>query len=151
MERHHHPRRPYLHHGSSDSTTFSLEALDWATGNGGPPTEYTSTGFRGASQVAQIASIDITAGGTYGLGTGSEIVATDIGPGDDTAYGLNLVFTGEEWGNIDRIVFSATGNDIMVAMDNIQLSPAVPEPSAAALLVGAGVLGLGLRRRNRLG
>lgn len=134
---------------SNDNAAFALTSLDWATGNGGPPTIYTITGFKGLSQVAQVADIDLKAANIYGLATGSEIVATDLGPGDDSGYGLHLAFSGADWSNIDRFVFSATGNDILVALDNIQFSPAsIPEPSSCALLIGAGVWVLGTRRRT---
>lgn len=134
---------------SDGNTPFALTSLDWATGNGGPPTVYTITGFRGLSEVARVEDVDLTLAMIYSASTGSEIIATDIGPGDGSAYGLNLTFSGADWGNIDRFVFSATGNDIVVALDNIQFSPAVPEPSAAALLVGTGALAFGIRRRPR--
>ncbi|GAA5481395.1 PEP-CTERM sorting domain-containing protein [Haloferula sargassicola] len=132
---------------SDGNTTFALTSLDWATGNAGPPTLYTITGYNGLIEVARVENVDLMFAGTYGASTGSEIVATDIGPGDGSAYGLNLAFSGSDWGNIDRFEFTATGNDIVVALDNIEFSAAVPEPSAAILVLGAGALGLGFRRR----
>ncbi|MBS0631190.1 MAG: hypothetical protein JSS11_04695 [Verrucomicrobia bacterium] len=135
---------------SGNGSAFALSSLDWATGNGGPPTIYTITGYRGLTQVAQIADIDLEAAGTYGSATSSEIFATDIGPGDGSAYGLNLVFSGSDWTNIDRFVFSATGNDILVVLDNIQYAPAaIPEPSVAAFAVGLAVLAVAGHRRFR--
>jgi hypothetical protein len=136
---------------SDDDIAFALTSLDWATGNGGPPTIYTITGFQGLMQVAQIVDIDLTLAGTYGSGTDSEIIATNIGPTDGSGYALHLDFSGVDWGNIDRFVFSATGNDILVALDNIEFSQAIPEPSTAALLIGAGTLLFGLSRRTRRG
>lgn len=133
---------------SGDGSAFALSSLDWATGNGGPPTIFTLTGYRGLTQVAQVANIDLATAGTYGSATSSEIFATDIGPGDGSAYGLNLVLSGSDWTNIDRFVFSATGNDVLVVLDNIQYAPAaIPEPSVAALVVGIAALAVVGRRR----
>jgi hypothetical protein len=136
---------------TSGGAAFALNSLDWATGNEGPPTVYTITGYLGATQMAQVTDVDIAgASTTYNVLTGSEISATDIGPGDDSGYGQHLVFTGADWGNIDRLVFTATGNDIVVALDNIQLTAPIPEPSTSTLLAGAAILysGIALRRRK---
>jgi hypothetical protein len=132
---------------SNDSSRFALTYLDWATGNGGPPTLYTITAYRGATQVAQLANINITTAGTYGSGSANEIVTTGIGPGDDSGYGLGVSFTGNNWKNIDRFVFSATGNDILVALDNIQLTTPIPEPSGISLLA-CGMAFATMRRRR---
>lgn len=131
----------------SDASAFALTGFDWATGNSGPPTEYTISGYLGSDLIAQIVTIDLTVEGTYAVGTANEILATDIGPGDDSGYGLNLSFAGSNWKNIDRFVFTASGNDIVVALDNIQLAAAIPETSTALLLTG-GVLLASTRRRR---
>jgi hypothetical protein len=134
---------------SSDNSPFALTSLDWMTGDGGPPTVFTITGYRGVTPVAQVVGIDLEVADIYGASTSSEIIATDIGA--DPYPGLHLVFSGSDWSNIDRFDFTASGNDIMVILDNIHFSEpdVVPEPAASAFLLGAGALILGFRRRMR--
>lgn len=138
---------------SSDNSAFALTSLDFATGDGGVPTVFTITGYRGGSQVAQAMNVDLSLDGIYGASTGSEISTTDIAPDEPTMSGLHVVFSGSDWSNIDRFTFTADGNDILVILDNIQFAPAsvIPEPAAAAFILGFGALALALRRRPRAG
>lgn len=135
---------------SNDNSTFALSALDFMTGDGGAPTVFTITGYRGEDQVAQIVDLNLMFDGTYGAMTNHEIIGTYLV--GEPYFGLHLVFSGSNWSNIDRFTFVADGIDILVILDNIQFSPAsvIPEPATSAVLLGFGTLGLvALRRRTR--
>lgn len=134
---------------SNDNSTFALSALDFMTGDGGAPTVFTITGYRGGDQVAEIVGLDLMFDGTYGAITNDEIIGTYLV--GEPYFGLRLVFSGSNWSNIDRFTFVADGIDILVILDNIQFSPAIiPEPATSAFLFGFGALGLVvLRRRTR--
>lgn len=134
---------------STDQTAFALTSLDFATGDGGPPTVYTLTGYRAGQQVAQVAAINLSLGAVYGAGTAHEIAASSFATETSPYEGLHLDFTGTAWGNIDRIEFHAEGNDILVIVDNIHFSTAVPEPSVALWSVLGAVAWAGRRRRGR--
>lgn len=114
---------------TNNTNDFKLNALDWAVPNGGPPTVFTIAGYNNGTQIAQVTGVNVanTVAASYGTGTVNEINATYIGPGDGSGDALHLVFAGTGWQNIDAIVFSSTGNDITMALDNISLSPAVTE------------------------
>lgn len=122
---------------TNNTNDFKLNALDWAVPNGGPPTVFTITGYNNGTQTAQVTGVNVanTVAAIYGAGTTNETSATYIGPGDGSGDALHLVFSGTGWQNIDAIVFSSTGNDITMALDNISLSP--PVSAACTQLVEA--------------
>lgn len=135
---------------SEGAVPFQLQAMDWVSSNGGPPSVFTVTGFRGLTQVAQVTGFDLstTSSTTYGSGTANEFTATNIGPGGGI-FGQHLAFSGGGWGAVDRIVLTATGNDILVGLDNIQMGiAAVPEPSHYAAISGLGLACWTLVRRR---
>ncbi|RYD23851.1 MAG: PEP-CTERM sorting domain-containing protein [Verrucomicrobiaceae bacterium] len=129
---------------------FRLASLDAVTGNSGPPTIFTITAYSGATQTAQITGLDLATltSTTYGALTSNSVDAVNIGPGDDSGYGQSLLFTGSGWQSVDRIVFTTTGNDLLLGLDNIQFANPIPEPSALVISM-LGLIGtLAIRRRR---
>jgi hypothetical protein len=135
---------------TSEGTPFRLASLDAVTGNSGPPTVFTITAYKGNEPTAQVTNLDLAtlAATFYAPLTSNSVESVDIGPKDGSGFGQSLVFTGSGWQSVDRIVFTTTGNDLLLGLDNIQFANPIPEPSA--LMISAfGLLGtLALRRRH---
>lgn len=133
---------------SNGGVKFRLASVDAITGNGGPPTVFTITAYSGATQMAQVTDVDLAtlAATGYASLTNNAVSANYIGPGDEpaTGFGQHLVFSGIGWQSVDKIVFTSTGNDLLLGLDNIQFANPIPEPSAMLLSVlgVAGALGV---------